>query len=153
MYISSTSNQLYLFSLNMPTKADRSHYGNANINNIEFIGSTDYDFRPDDNQIWNYDVNGGLRSWQHLYEINNWPDYVFSKQYELTPLIEVENYIKLHGHLSEIPSQEAMEKNGMAVAEILTLQMKKIEELTLYIIELQKQQVLLEKKVIGLIKN
>lgn len=40
----------------------------------------------------------------HVNEANNWPDYVFSKTYKLTPLLEVEKYISQHGHLSEIPS-------------------------------------------------
>jgi len=84
----------------------------------------------------------------HVNEINNWPDYVFSKKYALTPLLEVEKYIKQHGHLSEIPSQEEIASQGLAVADLLGLQMKKIEELTLYVIELQKQQEELKKTII-----
>jgi hypothetical protein len=88
----------------------------------------------------------------HVNEANNWPDYVFSKKYHLTPLLEVEQYINKHGHLSEIPSQHDIEANGIALTELLTLQMKKIEELTLYIIELQKQQEALQFQVNNLTK-
>jgi hypothetical protein len=76
-----------------------------------------------------------------------WPDYVFKKNYKLPSLKETERYIKLNGHLPEIPAASAIEKNGLSIAEMLTLQMKKIEELTLYIIEQQKQMEILKNEV------
>lgn len=76
-----------------------------------------------------------------------WPDYVFKKNYKLPSLKETERYIKLNGHLPEIPAASAIEKNGLSIGEMLTLQMKKIEELTLYIIDQQKQMEILKNEV------
>jgi hypothetical protein len=70
----------------------------------------------------------------------NWPDFVFAKDYQLRPLSELETYIKANQHLPGIPSEcELREKDGIAVSDMLTKQMQKIEELTLYIIELNKK--------------
>ncbi len=81
-----------------------------------------------------------------------WPDYVFKKSYKLPSLKETERYIKQNGHLPEIPAASAIEKNGLSIGEMLTLQMKKIEELTLYIIEQQKELEYLKGEVIKLKK-
>lgn len=70
---------------------------------------------------------------------DDWADYVFDSDYELMPLNEVENFIKLHKHLPRIPSAVEVEKNGVDVAEMNVLLMEKIEELTLYLIQVKKQ--------------
>ncbi|HWR34091.1 MAG TPA: hypothetical protein VN451_11205 [Chitinophagaceae bacterium] len=65
-----------------------------------------------------------------------WPDYVFSPGYKLLPLQKVEEFIKLNNHLPEMPSASTVESNnGFHVGEMQTLLLKKIEELTLYMIE------------------
>jgi len=66
---------------------------------------------------------------------NCWADYVFENDYELRPLAEVEDYIEENKHLPGIPSTQELEENGLNVNEMLKLQMEKIEELTLYILE------------------
>jgi len=66
------------------------------------------------------------------------PDYVFEKDYQLTSLEEIKNYIDQNKHLPEVPSAAAMEKNGVQLGEMNMLLLKKIEELTLYVIELKK---------------
>jgi hypothetical protein len=68
-----------------------------------------------------------------------WPDYVFHPSYTLRPLSDLEKYIKEHGHLPEVPSAKEVEDNGMDVADNQALLLKKIEELTLYVIEQEKQ--------------
>ena len=74
-----------------------------------------------------------------------WPDFVFAKEYKLQPLAELETYIKANQHLPGIPSaKELQEKEGLALADMLTKQMQKIEELSLYIIELNKKVIALE---------
>jgi predicted RNase H-like nuclease (RuvC/YqgF family) len=72
---------------------------------------------------------------------------VFKKNYKLPSLKETERYIKQNGHLPEIPAASAIEENGLSIGEMLTLQMKKIEELTLHIIEQQKQIEILKNEV------
>jgi len=72
------------------------------------------------------------------------PDYVFGKDYKLTSLEEIKNYIDQNKHLPEVPSAKEMEKNGVQLGEMNMLLLKKIEELTLYTIEMNKK--LLELK-------
>lgn len=68
-----------------------------------------------------------------------WPDYVFKKDYELRSLYEVDDYIKLNSHLPDVPSEKVVMKDGLNLAEMDAILLKKIEELTLYIIEQQKE--------------
>lgn len=67
------------------------------------------------------------------------PDYVFSNDYKLKSLQEVEDYIKQNSHLPEIPSAKEIEKNGLMLAEMNMNLLKKIEELTLYSIDQNKK--------------
>lgn len=70
---------------------------------------------------------------------NGWADYVFAKDYKLMPLKEVENYINTNGHLPEVPSTEEAIQNGIELKEMNILLLKKVEELTLHLIEQNKQ--------------
>lgn len=76
-----------------------------------------------------------------------WPDYVFVKDYKLPTLAEVEKYIQEKGHLSNVPSASEIEKNGFEVGEMARIQQQKIEELNLYIIELNKINEKQNKKI------
>jgi len=76
------------------------------------------------------------------------PDYVFAKDYNLKTLNEVEQYIKQNNHLPEIPSAKEIEKNGLMLAEMNMSLLKKIEELTLYMIELKKENDVMKNKQI-----
>ena len=69
----------------------------------------------------------------------NWSDFVFKKDYKLRSLSEVEKFINKNGHLPEIPSAEEVVKNGIDVAEMDAKLLQKIEELTLYMIEMKKE--------------
>ena len=69
----------------------------------------------------------------------DWPDFVFSDDYTLKSLSEVENYIKTHKHLPNIPSADKMEAQGVNLAEMNRLLLQKVEELTLYVIDLEKE--------------
>ncbi len=68
-----------------------------------------------------------------------WADYVFEDDYKLTPLNEVARFIEENNHLPNIPSAEELEKEGIDLAQMQALQMAKIEELTLYLIEMKKE--------------
>jgi hypothetical protein len=70
---------------------------------------------------------------------DNWPDYVFAEDYPLMPLSQLENYLKQFKHLPEIPSAAEIEEKGQSLGEMNKLLLKKIEELTLYVIEQQKE--------------
>ncbi len=73
-------------------------------------------------------------------EVNRsgWCDYVFDDSYNLADLGEVEAFIKQNKHLPGVPSEEQVVNEGLQLGEMSAIQMKKIEELTLYVIELQK---------------
>lgn len=64
-----------------------------------------------------------------------WPDYVFDSNYKLSSLEEIKAYIKENKHLPEVPSAEEMEASGINLGEMNQLLLKKIEELTLYLIQ------------------
>lgn len=68
-----------------------------------------------------------------------WADYVFHKDYKLPKLDEIESFIKANGHLPEMPTTAEVEKNGIDIAENQTLLLKKIEELTLILIDQNKK--------------
>ncbi|MEO8149626.1 MAG: hypothetical protein ABI723_18450 [Bacteroidia bacterium] len=76
----------------------------------------------------------------------NWPDYVFAPQYNCLSLSEVENYINEHKHLPGIPSAETIKNDGLSVGDMQARMMEKIEELTLYVIALEKKVKTLEAK-------
>ncbi|OGU38943.1 MAG: hypothetical protein A2X61_04475 [Ignavibacteria bacterium GWB2_35_12] len=60
-------------------------------------------------------------------------------EYQLSTLDELENYIKQNKHLPDIPSATEVEANGIQLGEMQGKLLKKIEELTLYVIELKKE--------------
>ena len=74
-------------------------------------------------------------------DVSNIPDYVFNANYQLTPIDQLAQFIKAHSHLPEVPSEKEFKEKGMNVAEMNTLLLKKVEEMTLYIIELNKQNI------------
>lgn len=89
-----------------------------------------------------------------LKNTTDWADYVFADTYQLKPLSEVEAFVKANKHLPEVPSaQELVDGGGIDVNQMLAKQMQKIEELTLYVIELNKQNEALKAKVEALEKQ
>jgi len=66
-------------------------------------------------------------------------DYVFDKSYRLMPLNKVEEYVKTNNHLPDVPSASEVKNKGMNIGEMQNKLLQKIEELTLYVIEQQKQ--------------
>ncbi|MEH6305240.1 hypothetical protein RYH73_06275 [Olivibacter sp. CPCC 100613] len=67
------------------------------------------------------------------------PDYVFEPDYKIQPLAEIEDYVKEHKHLPEIPSAKEIGEEGLDLAEMNLLLLKKVEELTLHLIEKEKE--------------
>lgn len=84
-------------------------------------------------------VNGNIRAKKLIVSQTGWPDYVFADDYALPRLSSVENFIKQNKHLPGIPSVKEIEKNGVDVGDNQALLLKKIEELTLYMIALNKK--------------
>ncbi|WP_167335443.1 hypothetical protein [Pedobacter kyungheensis] len=92
-------------------------------------------------------VNGKIRAKEIKVEASNWPDYVFEEDYKVGTLEGLESYIKTNKHLPEVPNAKEVEANGVALGEMNKLLLKKIEELTLYVIELKKENVAQQKQL------
>lgn len=69
----------------------------------------------------------------------DWADYVFEEKYPLMPLAELRNFVRTNKHLPNIPSAEEVTENGFDLAQMDAKLLEKIEELTLYLLEQQKQ--------------
>jgi hypothetical protein len=68
-----------------------------------------------------------------------WADYVFDSAYQLTSLQEVEQFVQQNKHLPDVPSAAAIKKEGLDLGDNQAVLLRKIEELTLYIIEQNKR--------------
>ncbi|MDD5672664.1 MAG: hypothetical protein PHC61_00750 [Chitinivibrionales bacterium] len=84
-------------------------------------------------------VDGTIGCRELVVTLGTWPDYVFKPGYQLMPLVEVEKYIKQENHLPGIPDQEKATKQGVSVGEMQAKLLQKIEELTLYMIQMKKE--------------
>lgn len=93
------------------------------------------------------DVNGTIHSQEVKVDMNGWSDFVFTKEYNLPTLKEVEKQIKENGHLKNIPSEKEVLENGINLGEMNAKLLQKIEEMTLYIIEQNKQILDLNKRL------
>ena len=82
-----------------------------------------------------------------------WPDYVFHEDYDLPTLEQVEKSIRANHHLPGIPSAKEVAEKGLHLGEMQKAMMEKIEELTLYVIELNNKNNALEEKIATLIRN
>ncbi|ELR68767.1 hypothetical protein C900_05863 [Fulvivirga imtechensis AK7] len=71
--------------------------------------------------------------------VSPWPDYVFKEGYKLTPLEELEIHLKKNKHLPGIPTAKEVEENGVNLGEMNAKLLEKVEELTLYLIEIKKR--------------
>ena len=100
------------------------------------INREDVDFRA--NNIWAKEIRVSLT--------NPWADFVFSDNYKLKSLPDLESYIKQNGHLPEIPKFEEVESCGINICDLNTKLLQKIEELTLYMIAQDRKIAGLEKQ-------
>ena len=77
----------------------------------------------------------------------SWPDYVFADNYKLPSLLDLEKQIKENKHLPGIPSAKEVKDNGIHVGDMQTMMMEKIEQLTLYIIDLKKENQKMQSEI------
>ncbi len=81
------------------------------------------------------------------------PDYVFNKDYQLMSLADVKNYVDKNHHLPEVPSAAEVEKDGLKLGEMNLILLKKVEELTLHLIDLKKENEAIKKDNIEINKK
>lgn len=84
-------------------------------------------------------VNGKITAKEVEVTLTGFPDFVFQDDFKLLPLAEVEQFIKTHKHLPDVPDEKTVIENGLNLGEMDALLLQKVEELTLYVIELQKE--------------
>lgn len=86
------------------------------------------------------DVCGTIRAKEILVDLNGScaPDYVFNMDYKLMDLKQIEKFVKSNKHLPDIPSEKEMVENGVNMKDLQLKLLQKIEELTLYVIEQNK---------------
>lgn len=99
-----------------------------------------------------FSVAGKIRV-EEIKVQTGWADFVFKDDYDLRSLEEVEDHISENGHLPEIPSEAEVLENGIHLGEMNAKLLQKIEELTLYLIEQNKEIKDLKKEVSALKKK
>jgi hypothetical protein len=144
-------------NLNLGTSADAN--GSGVIQSVSVAGSAYGNtlINPDGGNVaigtidphgYKLAVNGNAIATSMTVKLYSaWPDYVFKPTYKLPSLSAVKTYIEQNQHLPEMPSAQEVEKNGLNLGEMVKLQAKKIEELTLYLIEQQQRIDRLEKQL------
>ena len=105
---------------------------------IAFVRSTGNVGIGTSNPTQKLSVNGTIQA-KEIIVNTGWSDFVFDNNYKLRPLTEVEQFVKTNKHLPEIPSQKEVEKNGVQLGDISSKLLMKIEELTLYMIDMKKE--------------
>ncbi len=88
-----------------------------------------------------------------IEDVTGWADFVFEDDYSLMSLKDLDKYIQTNKHLPEIPTTAEVEENGISVGEMNTKLLQKIEELTLYVIELKKENEKQSSEIQELKKN
>jgi trimeric autotransporter adhesin len=107
-------------------------------------------FKINDRNFIELDEKGQfvLNSFKMKYDNEKqWSDRVFEKEYHLLSLKEVEKFIVKNNHLPNVPSATEVVKNGVAIDEMVSKLLEKVEELTLYMIQQQKEIEELKKKL------
>lgn len=92
------------------------------------------------------EVNGAIRAKEIIVE-SGWADFVFDSDFKLRPLAEVESHIKTYRRLPDIPSETEVKENGIGLSEMNTKLLQKVEELTLYVIQQQKELMQMKKEL------
>jgi hypothetical protein len=144
--VSATNFDKELITITAPTTIENSekrdyvtYESQVNFNGNVGIGTTN----PG---TWELAVNGNIRAKEIKVE-TGWSDFVFENDYKLPTLQDVENHIKEKGHLKDIPSAKEVKENGIFLGKMDSKLLQKIEELTLYTINQQKEiEILKEEK-------
>jgi hypothetical protein len=138
------SQKLFLGSIT-PTNSNVLFHAKANLNQNQdrdlFI------LENNSRKIFQINNNGLVQAREIKVNLQNWPDYVFEKEYKLMPLQDVEKFITENKHLPNVPNAKTIESEGMNLGEMNKILMEKIEELTLHLIEQEKKMIDFESEL------
>lgn len=98
-------------------------------------------------KILQLDNNGLLHARRIKVDTDTWADFVFEKNYKLMSLNELQSYINENKHLPNVPSENEVVENGVDLVEMNKILLQKVEELTLYLLQQQKEIDELKEKV------
>jgi len=117
----------------------------SNSNGLHYTGNVGIGTTPQSN--YQLAVDGKIHTKEVKVDLTGWADYVFFKDYKLPTLEEVQQHIQEKGHLINIPSATEVEANGIELGQMNKLLLEKIEELTLYTLQQQKEINFLKKAI------
>lgn len=125
-----------------------------NLERVSILGDGTVGIGTRNTQGYKLAVNGSaIFTKIRIRAYAGWPDYVFKKDYRLPELDSVEKYIRLHQHLPGVTSAETVKKDGIDIADDHAVLLKKVEELTLYLIEEHKERMREHRQLEALAKE
>ncbi|TCP24747.1 hypothetical protein EV195_105178 [Tenacibaculum skagerrakense] len=134
---------LYNYDQDATTFHTMNFGGGHNLNSgVTVLGNGNVGIGTGDTKGYNLAVAGstGIVAEKVTVKLQStWPDYVFANDYQLPTLEEVEKQIKENGHLANIPSAKEVEENGVELGDMNKKLLEKVEELTLYTIQQEKE--------------
>ena len=136
------------FGINLNNTIDNSvKIGTSDAASITILGDGSVGIGTTATHNYALAVNGTIGTKKVKVTTTGWPDYVFDKTYTLPSLQSVETYIAQNKHLPDVPSAATVAKDGLDLGDNQAVLLKKIEELTLYMIEMQKKNEQLQKQI------
>lgn len=143
------------YRFHLPSSGERLEIGvfDGTVNKMhwsvmKFIRNGDIHMGANDDPVM-LNVNGAIKTKQVLVTNTGWADYVFEDNYHLRSISELESYINVNKHLPGVMSTKEIEEKGLSLGDMQKVQMEKIEELHLYIIQLEKKINILEDKLVN----
>ncbi len=128
-------------------------YGEFDRKQIRLNGQVGIGTNAADLGSYQLAVEGTVGARKVVVSPDSWADFVFESKYRLRDLSEVEAFIDKNKHLPDVPSEKEVAENGVSLGEMDAVLLQKIEELTLYIIKLEKHTLKLDNNIIQLKKE
>jgi hypothetical protein len=149
IYASSSSGATAILNVGSSAKPNALNINTNGVAIFDAIGSTGSVFRV---RNQGYDLfalryDGVAFAREVVVTLLAFPDYVFAKDYKLLSLDEVKNFVKENRRLPNMPSAKQIEKDGASIGEIQRLTVEKVEELYLYIFQLEEKIEELNKQI------
>ena len=98
-------------------------------------------------------VDGAIFAKEIWVKVSDWADYVFDPNYNLMPLADLQDFVNENRHLPGVPNAEEVAKDGISVSEVQKNLLLKVEELTLYILQLSKHNETLQQEFAAIKKQ